>query len=205
MSLCIGIDPVRPCRIDGCKRPSRRGRRICSACEHAIARYGDPHTRGSRRSGHGKGQVLLRELLTVETDECILWPLSTVKGYGYVSVNGKDIGVHQAACEHRHGPAPSAKHEVAHRCGVRRCMNYRHIRWATRAENIADKLIHGTHNRGERNWNNRLTQQMVLRLRKLHALGAGSYADLAKLAGVSVGTVHDCINSKTWTWLKEAA
>lgn len=194
---------MRVCRIEGCEREPRPGRRICNACEHATARYGDPHARAPRV---GKGQRLLAELLLIETDECITWPLHTVKGYGYVRRDGRDVGVHVIACEHRHGPPPSPRHEVAHSCiEMRACLNYRHLRWATRAENVADMIEHDTIARGERRPGHKLTEDAVREIRERYARGGITQAALAAEFDVSAITIHDCITRRTWAWLDEAA
>lgn len=57
--------------------------------------------------------------------------------------------VHQLVCEAFHGPAPSPAHEVAHRDGVKSNCREDNLRWATRAENNADKYAHGTHLQGD--------------------------------------------------------
>lgn len=83
-------------------------------------------------------------LSNLETDECVLWPHTVnSKGYGQIGVNGKSTSVHVLACEQAHGPRPEGK-QAAHSCGVKRCINQRHLRWATQSENEADKVVHGT-------------------------------------------------------------
>ena len=94
-------------------------------------------------------EFLLRAM-SFETDECILWPWGTQTGYGSFFKDKKRALAHIFVCHGAHGEPPTTKHEVAHSCGVRKCINKRHLRWATKSENMADKLIHGTHNRGER-------------------------------------------------------
>jgi hypothetical protein len=47
----------------------------------------------------------------------------------------------------------------------------KNLRWGTHASNEADKLRHGTHNRGERNGRTKLTKKAVLRIVKLRKAG----------------------------------
>ena len=204
VTLGVESEPTvsdRICEIEGCERRARRRRLRCPACDHAIARYGDPFVRGSRQS---KAQRALPDLLVIETDDCVLWPFRVnTDGYGYVTWDGRYQGVHVVACAHHYGPKPTAGHEVAHSCArTRACMNYRHLRWATRSENIADRVAHDTHNRGERQPQHKLTTDDVRRARRLVVEGS-SYAAVARLLSVHDVTIHDCVNRRTWAWLDE--
>jgi len=48
----------------------------------------------------------------------------------------------------RHGKPPTSKHHASHQCGVRACVNKRHLSWKTPSENEQDKRMHGTYSRG---------------------------------------------------------
>lgn len=63
------------------------------------------------------------------------------------------------------GPQPSALHEVAHRDGDPSNNAPSNLRWSTRSENHADKVIHGTHNRGERHPLSKLSDEQVRSIR----------------------------------------
>ena len=63
------------------------------------------------------------------------------------------------------GPPPTALHEVAHRDGDPSNNSVSNLRWATRAENHADKLLHGTHNRGERHPLSKVSDAQVVAIR----------------------------------------
>ena len=96
------------------------------------------------RAKPGEAHAAFRVLTARTTDHCVLWPFTVnSKGYGQLGVNGKSTSVHVLACEQAHGPRPEGK-QVAHSCGVKRCINQRHLRWATQSENEADKVLHGT-------------------------------------------------------------
>lgn len=97
---------------------------------------------GTRPKARPRPEILA-SLLAIETDECVLWRHATNSaGYGQIGVNGRSTGVHVIACEYRHGPRPEGLH-AAHYCGVKLCVNPRHLRWATRSENEYDKVRHG--------------------------------------------------------------
>jgi hypothetical protein len=74
---------------------------------------------------------------------------------------GKVRQVHRVVSEQVNGPATDGM-DAAHKCGNRACCNPAHIRWATRSENNADKLVHGTHDRGERHVNSKYIERQVI-------------------------------------------
>jgi len=76
-----------------------------------------------------------------------------------VTVGGKRVAlrVHRAVALAFLGRPPSAKHEVSHCDGNPSNNHLSNLRWDTRAGNFADKVKHGTHNRGERHPNSRLS------------------------------------------------
>lgn len=92
----------------------------------------------------------IREAATVDHDDCIAWPFAVRQSSGYgahsVFAEGKsrNVDAHVHVCEMVHGPRPTRAHEAAHSCGHKLCCNGRHLRWATRLENMADAKSHGT-------------------------------------------------------------
>ncbi len=129
-------------------------------------------------------------LVAIETDECVLWPHGvSSRGYGAISIENRTRAVHVLACEIAHGPKPSADMQVAHSCGVRQCMNSRHLRWATVAENAADRREHGTMLTGEAHPRFRRTEEVVAIVRDV--VGDNLPISMAaRAAGVSRATVR---------------
>jgi hypothetical protein len=130
---------------------------------------------------------------------CIKWPFSVqTSGYGQVRLGSRVRRVHRLMCETIHGEQPSPKHEAAHSCGEKLCINPHHLRWSTHSENIADKLDHGTHNLGERNQLAKLTEDDARAI-----LDDGrSHVDIAGDYGVHASTIWAIKHRKSWAWLQ---
>jgi hypothetical protein len=95
--------------------------------------------------------------------------------HGYPLVNlklegkGRTWPVHILVCMAFHGPRPLGK-EVAHGNGDRADACAANLRWATPAENNADKLTHGTNYDGERHHNRKITDEEVRAIRQSRQL-----------------------------------
>jgi hypothetical protein len=87
--------------------------------------------------------------------------------------------------------------EVCHNDGDKTNNNIANLRWDTRSGNAADKLRHGTSNRGERHGNAKLLEAAAIEI-KTSPL---SYSVLAKRFGVSTSTVYRIKQGLNWFWL----
>lgn len=144
-------------------------------------------------------------------DGTLLLRSKPLKGYkennGYIRVslckNGirERFNVHQIVCAAFHGPKPSSKHSVAHNDGNSMNNHKDNSRWATQAENLADRIQHGTIMRGERNHQAKLTKEDVLLIRSLAAKGI-HYKIIAKRFPVTDTYIQSVINRTWWSWLK---
>lgn len=107
--------------------------------------------------------------------------------------------VHRIVCEAFHG-SPQSGQDAAHGDGVKTNNRADNLRWATRAENMADKVLHGTHARGDRAPSVKLDVQKVAAIRV--ALGAGaSQRSLAREYGVSPSAINLIALGRNWAWL----
>lgn len=106
-------------------------------------------------------------------------------------------------CETAHGPRPSDIHEAAHSCGNGSlgCGNPKHLRWDTPEGNHADKVEHGTTNRGERQWQARLTEADVRDIRAM--LGTTKQKDIASLYGLNPCVISEIKTGRKWGWLTD--
>lgn len=171
---------------------------LCRKHLRRMQRYGSPT--GGAAYYIGDQEKWLREASLIETDECILWPFAiNPNGYG-ASSSRPNRGAHRVMCEMVHGKAPTAGHEVAHSCNVRACVNPRHLRWATKSENMLDKIKHGTVKRGTKNPQAKLSEDNVLRIRRMK--GRVILREVAEMFGVSITTVHSIWRGETWGWLE---
>jgi hypothetical protein len=125
------------------------------------------------------------------------------RGYRVVNLteNGK-CSVHpvnRLVCTAFHGAAPSSTHHAAHRDGNSLNDSADNLRWATPAENIADKDRHGTLLRGSRCSYAKLTEADVAAIRS-EPKRRGLHVELAERFGVSRETIAGvrCRPKKHW-------
>lgn len=129
------------------------------------------------------------------SDECLLMPFAPGShGYCSFSVKRQKTLAHRYVCERFHGRAPTAHHQAAHSCGNKTCVNPHHLRWATRKENEADKVIHGTAPIGEKNGAAKLTESLAKEIRAR----LGSHREIARAFGVSSSTVGRIKRNQDW-------
>lgn len=127
------------------------------------------------------------------------WFAGDGKAYEYVGLalgNGQRWkgGVHRLVALAFLGPPPSPSHQVAHGDGNSRNNTLANLRWATSAENNADKIQHGTDYRGDRKMRGKhpFTKITVADVESIIAGYAGRRGEAAALArqyGVSHSVV----------------
>jgi hypothetical protein len=161
--------------------------------------HGDPLGGGTSKGG-------LKEWLKFHIahtgDECLKWPFyCSNAGIAYAKINSKSIKAARLMCIMAHGEPPTPEHQAAHSCGKAHegCVNPKHLRWATRTENEADKRLHGTDTRGTKNGGSRLTEANVIEMRRIG--NAESNASMARRFGVNRSTVLLIKSGKSWRWL----
>lgn len=192
--------PKRLCSIPDCGKP-HYGHDFCSGHYERFKKHGDPM---GGRTPNGEGLHYLETVVfPYRGDDCLIWPYyKDGTGYGRVRFGDRHGAVHRLACEQLHGPAPSIKHEAAHNCGNRGCVNPTHIRWATTVENNADKLFHDTHNRGDRNGMSKLTEPQARSIKKALKEGRLLQREIASRMGVCQQTVSNISRGRNWAWLQ---
>lgn len=186
------------CTIDGCDKP-HYGRGWCSAHYQRWRRHGDPV---GGRTPQGALTEFIEQAVAYQGDGCLPWPYGRDGyGYGMIRVDGGKTHAHRRVLQLSTGQSGDEM-EAAHApdvCHNPSCVNPRHLRWVTRAENEADKLIDGTSNRGARNGRAKLTESDVLEIRD----DPRPQRVIAVDYGVTRQTVIGIKRRKRWAWLDD--
>lgn len=193
---------MRPiCSIDGCNRQIH-GRGWCKAHYLRWMRHGAPLAGGT---SPGEPLAWLTTHTPHQGDDCLKWPYATHPDGrpGQIMFDGLPVYAYRVMCILAHGQPPTTGLDVAHSCGKGHegCVNPRHLRWATRSENVADRTTHGTDNRGSRCAASKLSEADVRQIRLM--LGTAKQRDIAKAFGVDETTIGDIKAGRTWAWMKE--
>lgn len=187
------------CSVDDCGKPILfRG--WCRAHYRRWQRHGDPCGGGTM---HGAPLQFLLDHVSHQGQECLTWPFGTYgNGEGRIKYQGREMPASRLICKLAHGEPPTPLHEAAHNCGKGHlaCVNPVHIRWDTHTGNMADRLIHGTHNRGERHGASKLLSEQVVEIKRLRGRETGR--SLARRFGVHAATISDIHCGRIWSWLE---
>lgn len=187
-------DPTAICSVPDCGRPCL-ARGWCLIHYRHWQRYGNPLIR--KRIANGEAQRYFDSVvLTFEGDECLIWPYGR-SAEGYAKLKSKVVA--RLVCIEVNGPPPTAVHQAAHLCGRGNlgCVAKRHVEWKTPAANQADRLVHGTSNRGERSPSAKLTLRNVREIRRRHAAGT-TQAALAREFHVTASHVSHICSGHVW-------
>jgi hypothetical protein len=122
--------------------------------------------------------------------------------HGYLTVSVPVNGVictrtvHRMVCETFHGPCPDGM-EVAHGNGAQTDNRAANLRWATKAENAADRALHGNAWRGEKHHRAKITENDVRAIREASTAGAPRRA-LARQYGLSKRSIQFIVQRRNW-------
>ena len=189
---------IKNCDIDGCNRCSC-ARGWCEAHYRRWLKYGNPLS--GQKTMRGDLLKFMNKTLHYVRDDCLIWPYAkNANGYAQIKIKGKNFRVSRLICEKVNGPSPTDKHDAAHSCGNGHlsCINPKHLRWATRKENMRDCIKHGTTNKGTRNGKAKLSVDDIIKIRESISI---SQRTLAKQFGVSQTQISMIRSNKCWTEL----
>lgn len=189
------------CSIDGCDRPAGT-RGWCSRHYDRWKRHGDPL---GGAPGRGHARAFMESAFSYEGNDCLIWPYCKVhNGYGCINISGRKYIVSRLVCAEVNGPPPTPGHEAAHSCGNGHlgCVNPRHLRWASRAENMQEMVDQGRSCRGERHARSKLSKADVISIKAM--LGKVSQSEIAEKFGVNQSTIGRISTGEIWSWLEAA-
>lgn len=192
----------RTCSIEGCTKAGPLARGWCPTHYSRWRLHGDPNAvLKAQSTPYGAPLAFVAEAVASATDECIIWPYFIGRnGYGKVPLNGRSHYVHRVVLERAAGPAPRPGMLAAHLpviCHNRACVNPRHLRWATPKQNMDDRVIDGTHHRGEHHHGAKLTAVQVLAIFR----DGRTHQAIADEYGVTRTTITMIKLGRTWGWL----
>lgn len=125
---------MRICDIVGCERKSI-ARGWCNRHYLRWLKHGDPLAGGTCYTDPEESFLARTEPLC--WSDCIIWTGATNgDGYGQLWSGGRKVQAHRYSWERANGPIPDGM-LIDHTCHVRSCVNVKHLRIATPAQNSA--------------------------------------------------------------------
>ena len=131
---------------------------------------------------------------------------SNNKGYLQVRLykdNGsRTIPIHRLIAT-TYVPNPNNLPQVNHKDGNKKNNHYTNIEWCTPSENTQHAFDTGlaTPTRGETNGQAKLTDEIVIGIRKVHNTGKYMQREIAEMYGIKDAQVSRIVNNKRWAHL----
>lgn len=187
-----------PCRAPNCDLfvSEKSGQGLCEKHYAYWRKHGLIDCKKYRPAG--EAERYLRSHVSYDGDDCLIWPyLRDRAGYGLCRIKGNRVlGAHRQMCILAHGEPPFPKAEAAHSCGKGHlgCISPKHVRWATPAENAADRAKHGTKMQGEKVSCSKLTSDEALAIYR----DPRPLSLIVKQYGINSVSVWSIKNGVTW-------
>lgn len=133
--------------------------------------------------------VKKHETLMHEGTSCMEWMAARVTGYGQMTMFGRTVKPHVIACTINNNYVRLKGLDAAHQCNFPYCVEPTHLKFETRAENVFDRIEHGTHAK-------KFTFEQITEMREEYKRGGVTYHDLAQKYNMNVQYVRAIIHKK---------
>ena len=122
-------------------------------------------------------------------------------GYPRVRENGYTWYAHRLAWTKANGPIPEGM-LVLHSCDNPKCVNVDHLFLGTQSDNMRDMYAKGRGQKsdqsGSSNGNSKMTENQVREIRRLHATGRVTVAELARQFGLKWSGCDAIVKREHW-------
>lgn len=146
----------------------------------------------------GMSLYVLRNLIKIKTDECVLWPYGTSQGYSIVTVGAsghRQRQGHIVSWEITNKRKTPRGMDICHTCDVRLCINPRHLFIGTRQDNVDDAVKKMRHQHGSKHSNAQINEDIVKEIRAMQGIRT---VDMARIFGVTEEVIYQVRTRKTW-------
>jgi hypothetical protein len=130
------------------------------------------------------------------------WQWFRNRGYGQKHWNGKTAQAHVLAFLLAGGVLTDEKNCVLHSCDNPPCCNPNHLRAGSRAENNQEAYDRNMKKKGSAHYIAKLKEEDIPIIRSLRRDGMSFY-QISKRFGVSMATIKDISDGKSWKHVKE--
>lgn len=131
----------------------------------------------------------------LKTNSCWIWASHiSGNGYGYFSLNNKELRAHRVAYELTKGPIPKGLH-VMHTCDNPKCVNPDHLKIGTHQDNMSDMVKKGRHHSGRTKY----SDFTVYLVRMMFATCQWNQREIAQEIGMSAPHVKEIVRNQSRT------